>query len=149
MLEENRPDYSVVFLFFAGEEAGLRGSNHYVENPSIPLKNIRFLLNLDMVSTGSDGIKVVNGPKFIPEFDRLVKLNDSLKLLKTVSPRGESKNSDHYPFYAKEVRCFFIYTLGNEWKEYHTPGDKAEGLPLTAYKEMFRLITAWAKELMN
>jgi len=144
---ENKLPFSVAFIFFSGEEAGLLGSKQYIDNPVFPLKAIKFLINLDMVSTGSDGIKVVNGSVLKNEFDLLVKINDNYKYLKTVSPRGEAANSDHYWFYKNGVKCFFIYTLGEEWKEYHTPGDVASGLPLTKYNELFKLITGFIKEM--
>lgn len=43
---ENEPNYSIAFIAFAAEEAGLLGSFHYVNNPLFPLSNIRFLINL-------------------------------------------------------------------------------------------------------
>jgi len=137
---ENQPDYSMVFIFFSGEEAGLLGSDYYTRHPLFSLKKIKFMLNLDMVGTGSEGIKVVNGSIFKPEFERLKASNEKGGYLKTVSIRGEAANSDHYFFYKNGVKCFFIYTLGNEYKEYHSVNDKAAGLPLTKYSELFKLV---------
>ena len=137
---ENQPAYSVAFMFFSAEEVYLLGSEYYTKNPLFPLNKIRFLINLDMVGTGSDGIKVVNGSVFKPEFDTLRAINQRENLLKTVAERGASSNSDHYHFYQNGVPGFFIYTLGKEHKEYHTPGDRAEILPLTRYNELFRLM---------
>ncbi len=145
----NLPDYSIVFMAFAGEEAGLLGSSHYVENPLFPLKNIRFVINLDMVGTGIDGIKVVNGSIFSREFSLLTKLNAEKSLIKEVSMRGESKNSDHYPFYARGVPAFFIYSLDPSYKEYHNVYDRPDKLPMTAYEGIFRLMTGFADALMN
>jgi aminopeptidase YwaD len=142
---ENQPDYSMVFIFFSGEEAGLLGSEYYTQHPLFPLKNIKFMLNLDMVGTGSDGIKVVNGSIFKPEFEKLKALNEKGGYLKAISERGEAANSDHYFFYKNGVKCFFIYTLGGEYKEYHTVGDKAAGLPLTKYNELFKLVCDFVK----
>jgi len=65
------PKYNTVFLAFSGEEIGLLGSKAFVEQPLIPLKQIRFLLNLDLAGTGEEGIKVVNGTIFKPQFDTL------------------------------------------------------------------------------
>ena len=144
-MPENQPDYSIAFIFFSGEEAGLLGSEYYTEHPLFPLKNIKFMLNLDMVGTGSEGIKVVNGSIFKQEFEKLKALNEKGGYLKSVNERGEAANSDHYYFYKKEVKCFFIYTLGGEYKEYHTVGDKAAGLPLTKYTELFRLVCDFVK----
>jgi aminopeptidase YwaD len=144
---ENQPDYSMAFIFFSGEEAGLLGSEYYTSHPLFPLKNIKFMINLDMVGTGSEGIKVVNGSIFKPEFEKLKTLNEKGGYLKTVSVRGEAANSDHYFFYKNGVKCFFIYTLGNEDKEYHTVGDKASILPLTKYPELFKLVCDFVKNL--
>ena len=142
---ENQPDYSIAVIFFSGEEAGLLGSEYYTEHPLFPLKNIKFMLNLDMVGTGSEGIKVVNGSIFKPEFEKLKALNEKGGYVKSVNERGEAANSDHYYFYKKGVKSFFIYTLGSEYKEYHTVGDKAAGLPLTKYTELFHLVCDFVK----
>ncbi len=141
--KKNRPDYSVVFMSFSGEEAGLLGSFYYINHPLFPLSQIKFLINIDMVGSGSDGIKVVNGSVFTDEFNRLVKLNDEKKYLKKVSPRGAAANSDHYPFYDKGVPSFFIYTLGKECKEYHNIYDTPENVPYTEYDDLFRLLTGF------
>lgn len=141
----NRPYYSVAFIFFTGEEAGLYGSEYYTMHPLFPLQQIKFLVNLDMVGTGSEGIKVVNGSIFTEKFSQLKRLNDEGRYVKAVSPRAESSGSDHYYFYKNGIPCFFIYTLGKDYKEYHNINDKAAGLPLTAYDGLFKLVTAFVK----
>jgi Zn-dependent M28 family amino/carboxypeptidase len=143
---ENKPDYSIAFMSFSAEEVGLLGSKYYSENPLFPLKNIKFLINLDMVGTGSEGIKIVNSTVFKTEYDKLVKINEEKKYLKTISKRGEAANSDHYYFYKNGVRSFFIYTLGKEYKEYHNINDKPP-LPLTEYEDLFRLLRNFVKDL--
>lgn len=131
--------YSVVFICFSGEELGLVGSGYFVEHPQFPLGKIKFLLNLDIVGTGEEGIKVVNATEFSKQFDKLVKLNETHQYLKLVSPRGKAANSDHYPFYLKGVPCFFIYTMGGI-PAYHDIYDRAETLPLTKYEDLFKLL---------
>ena len=143
---KNKPDYSIVFISLTGEELGLIGSEYYVNNPLFPLSKIRFLVNLDMVGTGDDGIKVVNGSVYKKEFDLLTKINDKNKYLKTVAIRGEAANSDHYSFYKKGVKSIFIYTLGGI-DAYHNIYDKSETLPLTKYNEVFKLLTDFVKAL--
>ncbi len=143
----NMPKYSIAFILFTGEEAGLLGSQYYTEHPLFPLKNIKFMLNLDMMGTGSDGIKVVNGTIFKKDFELLKSLNEQHNYVKTVSERSETSNSDHYYFYKNGVKSFFIYTLGDEYKEYHTPTDQAAGLPLTKYNEVFKLMVDFINHL--
>jgi len=104
---EHPPKYSVAFICFSGEELGLLGSQYFVEHPQFALGKIKFLINLDIVGTGEEGIKVVNATEFPKQFDQLVKLNDETRSVKVVSPRGKAANSDHYPFYEKGVPCFW------------------------------------------
>lgn len=135
--------YSVAIMSFSGEELGLLGSQYYVNHPLFPLSNIKFLVNLDIVGTGDEGIKVVNATEFPKQFDQLVKLNDMEQFVKVVSPRGKAANSDHYSFYEKGVPCFFIYTMGGI-SAYHDVYDRAETLPLTDYEDLFKLLIDFA-----
>src|SRR4030095_9120627 len=50
----NRPKCSLLFIAFAGEEAGLIGSRYYTENPILPLEQIKFLINLDLMGNGEE-----------------------------------------------------------------------------------------------
>jgi aminopeptidase YwaD len=136
---EHPSKYSVAFICFSGEELGLLGSTYFVNNPLFSLDKIKFLVNLDIVGTGDEGIKVVNATEFKNQFDELVKLNDERHYLKVVSPRGKAANSDHYPFYMNGVPCFFIYTMGGI-AAYHDIYDRAETLPLTKYEDLFKLL---------
>lgn len=145
MNADNAPKYGMAFIAFAGEEAGLKGSGHFVENPVFSLEKIKFLVNFDISGTGDDGIQVVNGTVFRSEFDRLKAINDESELLPQVKIRGEACNSDHCHFHQKGVPSFFIYTLGGI-QAYHDIFDKAETLPLTTYPEYFQLLTRWISE---
>ncbi len=136
---ENKPDYTIVFIAFSGEEAGLVGSKYFTEHPLFELSKIKFLLNMDIMGTGDDGIKVVNGAVHTKEFDRLVAINEEKQYVKSVQPRGKAANSDHYFFTEKGVPAFFIYTLGGI-AAYHDIYDKAETLPLTDFEDLFHLI---------
>lgn len=143
--EENRPAYSIAFMLFAAEEAGLLGSEYYVKNPLFPLENICFLINLDMIGSGSGGIRVANGKIFTAEFEMLKEINQEKDLLKDVVAGGESKGSDHYPFYKKGVRSIFIFTTGSELKEYHTVKDVPD-LPFTEYNDLFLLLNRYVEK---
>jgi aminopeptidase YwaD len=145
---EKRPAYSIAFIAFAGEEAGLVGSGYYTEHPVFPLANISFLVNMDIMGTGDDGITVVNGSIFKKQFDALKEINDSSSLLKEVKIRGKAANSDHYHFSEKGVKAIFIYTMGGI-KAYHDVYDKGETLPLTKFEELFQLITRFADYLQH
>lgn len=137
---DNQPQYSIAFMFFGGEELGLLGSSYYVENPLFPLKSIKFFINLDLVGTGEEGIKVVNGTIFTEQFKTLTLINNQNSYFKEVSKRGEAANSDHYPFYKKGVRSFYIYTLGGA-ANYHDIYDKSDAITLPKFESLFELIT--------
>ncbi|MGZ3862040.1 MAG: M28 family metallopeptidase [Bacteroidia bacterium] len=137
---KNPPKYKTVFVFFAGEEAGLLGSKYFVDNATVDLAKIKFLLNLDLLGTGDEGITVVNATEFKPLFEKLKRINDERHYLVLVKPRGKAQNSDHYWFTEKGVPSFFIYTMGGI-KAYHDIYDRAETLPLTRYKHVFSLLT--------
>jgi len=134
------PKYKTVFIFFAGEEAGLLGSKFFVESKAIDLYKIKFLINLDLLGTGDDGIMVVNGAVYEKEFSILTKINSEEKLVKEIKKRGKASNSDHYWFSEAGVPCFFIYTMGGI-KAYHDVYDIERTLPLTDYVDVFKLIT--------
>lgn len=142
------PHYTMVFMAFAAEEAGLLGSKYFTEHPLFPLDRIRFLINLDLTGTGSEGITVVNGSVYESYFRKMADLNDRGSYLTEVKARGEACNSDHCPFHIKGVPSFFIYTRGEEFKEYHNLDDRADALPLTAYTGLFSLILDYCDSLI-
>lgn len=137
----NPPEYSIIFMAFSGEEAGLLGSTYFVQNPEVNLEDIAFLINLDMVGTGSDGITIVNGKTFEKEANYMDSLNVKHNMLvEKIAKRGESAHSDHHPFYKAGVPAVFIYTRGKEHLEYHNVNDLPQDLPLTDYVDVASLI---------
>lgn len=101
---------------------------------------------MDIMGTGDDGITVVNGSVYKAAFNDLVRLNDSLHLLKQVKMRGATANSDHYFFYAAGVPDFFIYTMGGI-RAYHDIYDRRETLPLTKFSEVFELLVHFTDDI--
>src|ERR1700756_91033 len=136
---QHPPKYKTVFVFFAGEEAGLLGSKYFTEHPVFELSKIKFLINLDLLGTGDEGITVVNATEFKPQFETLKKINTEKNYVALVKPRGKAHNSDHYWFTEKGVPSFFVYTLGGI-KAYHDVYDIPKTLPLTKYTNVFKLL---------
>lgn len=145
---ENPQSYSIGFILFTGEEAGLLGSDYFVKHPLVHLKSIRMLINLDLTGTGEEGITVVNATKFEKDFNLLVKINEEEKLLAAVNPRGKAKNSDHHYFTEKGIPSFFIYTLGGI-KAYHDVHDVSETLPNNEAGDLSLLLRKFAEALMK
>lgn len=140
--------YSMAFICFSGEEAGLLGSKYFTENPLIPLPGIRFLVNLDLLGTGEEGIMVVNATVYPKEYGVLKKLNDQNHYLVKVASRGKAANSDHYFFTEKGVPAFYIYTMGGI-RAYHDVFDISKTLPLNEYNNVFKLLVGFNAALMR
>jgi aminopeptidase YwaD len=144
--KEHPVDYNILFIAFAGEEAGLLGSKYFVEHPLIQLKTIAFLLNLDIMGSGEDGITVVNATLFDQEFKDLQAINTEKNLLKQVKSRGPAANSDHYWFTQMGVPAFFIYTMGPN-KNYHDVFDTQANLSFVEYDDITTLLVEFTKRL--
>ena len=145
---KNPQPYTIVFICFSGEEAGLIGSKFFSEHPLIPLEKIRFLINLDLAGTGDEGITVVNASVFTKEFEWMKTINKEQNYFPQIKSRGKAANSDHYWFTEKGVPSFFIYALGGI-KAYHDVDDRSETLPLTEYDDLFQLIVRFNQRIMQ
>ncbi|MFT5600065.1 MAG: aminopeptidase YwaD [Flavobacteriales bacterium] len=143
---ENPPKCNVVFMAFGGEEVGILGSRHYVSNPLFPLEEIRFLINLDILGTGEEGITVVNGAVYKKQFKKLAKINVKKQYLAKVKVRGKAANSDHYFFSEAGVPSIFIYTMGGV-SFYHDVLDKSETLPLNEFDDLAKLLIDFVGKL--
>lgn len=146
--QKNPPKYSMVFIAFSGEEAGLIGSGVYAKNPRNDLNKTRFLLNLDLVGTGETGITVVNGSVFKKEFELLDGINKNKHYLTKIQTRGKAANSDHYHFTQLGVPSFFWYQ-GGPRSAYHDVDDIPETLTLFGYNNTIRLTIDFLKALGN
>ncbi|HLU87868.1 MAG TPA: M28 family peptidase [Taishania sp.] len=144
--KQNPISYNLLFIAFAGEEAGLLGSKYYTENPLLPLSDITFLLNLDIFGSGEESITVVNGSIHEEHFNLLVEINNEKQLINQIKARGYAANSDHYWFSDAGVPAFFIYTSGPN-RHYHDPFDKYENLSFAEVNDLKTLISLFIERL--
>ncbi len=122
------PANSYLFIAFGAEEMGLLGSKHYVNNPELPLEEIRVMINLDMVGRLRNQQLQVGGVGTAKETEEIVTkliLHDSLVLSTTREGFGAS---DHSSFYGKDVPVLFLTTGAHT--DYHTPEDDVENINL-------------------
>ena len=138
-IAKNPLDYSVLFIAFAGEEAGLLGSYYYTQNASVPLNKMAMLLNLDLMATGDKGMTAVNATVFPNEFKLLQYINEQGNYLPNINSRGKAQNSDHYYFTEAGVKSFFFYLMG-DYHFYHDIDDKASAISLSKYNEAYKLV---------
>lgn len=144
--EKEPPVKSIIFIAFGAEESGLVGSKYFVNHPTIPLAQINFVFNMDLMGTGSEGGMIVNGRIYEEHFNKLIKINKEGKYLPSIKKRGKAANSDHYWFSENGVPSFFIYLMGGV-SAYHDVDDISKTLPLTKYADSFRLIRDFVDEL--
>lgn len=135
---KNPPKKTIVFMAFGAEESGIIGSRIFVENPLLELSNINFLVNLDVIGTGSEGVTVVNGADLPAAFALLEKCNEK-NYVPLIKKRKNAPNSDHFWFAQKGVPAFFIYGMGGS-SAYHDIDDTPNQLDLNKYNDVFSLI---------
>jgi Zn-dependent M28 family amino/carboxypeptidase len=139
-------NYNLLFVAFAGEEIGLLGSMYMASHPPVDLKDIKFLLNLDIMGSGEEGITVVNATLFPDEFSRLETINKSKNYLVQIKRRGPAANSDHYFFTEAGVPAFYIYTMGPN-KHYHDIYDTYQELSFSAFGNLSNLLEEFFREM--
>jgi hypothetical protein len=135
---ENPPKKTMVFMAFGAEESGILGSRFFVENPLFKLQRLNFLINLDVIGTGTDGIMVVNGAD-LPQAFALLESCNKKNYVPEIKKRKNAPNSDHFWFAQKGIPAFFIYGLGGG-KAYHDIDDTSDKLQLEKYNDVFSLI---------
>ncbi len=143
-----KPYYSVAFMLFSGEEAGLMGSTHYVNHPLFPLERIKLVINLDMVGTGQQGVILFNAPQRPLEAAIVQKINEAKHYMIEVEERKGTANSDHFPFHDKGVPAIFFLTKGRSGGG-HNIFDTPDKLPLYGYENLFKMVIDVTGELQK
>lgn len=114
-----------LFMAFSGEEMGLLGSNYFVKNPTIDIKKVSYMINMDMVGRmKKDSTLAVYGTGTSPIFKQVLKShNNNFKLVQQESGVGPS---DHTSFYLADIPVLHFFTGQHE--DYHKPSDDSEKL---------------------
>ncbi|MCR5363902.1 MAG: DUF4910 domain-containing protein [Bacteroidales bacterium] len=141
---KNRPQFDMYFIAFSGEDANLRGSNYYVEHPIVPLEQIKFAFNIDMIGDDNPAIYCELSDAGMPQFGKFQAVNASQGLFTDIN-RGElAANSDHYPFAVKGVPVIFLENKeGSAFQYYHTPNDNIKTVRFDSYEPVFKLVTGF------
>ena len=139
---KNKPEYDMYFIAFSGEDANLRGSEWYAEHPLAPLKQIKYLINLDMIADNNPELYCEVSKEGMEEFAQFEKINTEKGYFKALDRQELAGNSDHYPFAQRNVPCiFFMNEAGDAFKYYHTVYDTFENFISSSYEPTFKLIT--------
>lgn len=131
-----KESHNFLFLCFSGEELGLVGSKKFVENPTIDLSKVSFMLNMDMIGRLNAEKRLVVGgvgtaPNFVPTLNSL-KGDLSIKLDSAgVGP------SDQTSFYLKDLPVLFFFT--GQHSDYHKPSDDVDKINFAGQKQVLEL----------
>jgi hypothetical protein len=131
--------YNYLFIAFSAEELGLNGSKYFVENPTIPLNNVNYMINMDMVGRMNDSTKTITvggfgtSPSWKTMMDAVKKKDFSIK----VDSSGTGP-SDHTSFYRKDIPVLFFFT--GLHSDYHKPSDDADKINYVGMLKIIRFI---------
>lgn len=119
--DNNNNNY--MFIAFSGEELGLLGSNFFVKNPTIDIKSINYMINMDMVGRlNNENTLAVYGLGTSPIFKQTIKSNNkNFKIIENESGVGPS---DHTSFYLNDIPVLHFFT--GQHSDYHKPSDDSE-----------------------
>ncbi|WP_166967165.1 M20/M25/M40 family metallo-hydrolase [Yeosuana marina] len=133
-----------LFIAFSGEEMGLLGSNYFVKNPTIDLKKVDYMLNMDMVGRLNDEKAIaVHGVGTSPIFKQVLFSNKGdFKIAEHESGVGPS---DHTSFYLMDIPVLHFFTGQHE--DYHKPSDDADKLNYEGMEEITQFILSIITEL--
>jgi hypothetical protein len=119
-----KPQRTLVFVAFSGEEAGLLGSRHYVEHPPFPLEKTIGVINLDTVGRLFDRKLSVLATGSASEWQHIFRGAGFVTgVLGRMIPEG-LESSDQKSFIDKGVPAVQVFT--DPHADYHRPGDTAD-----------------------
>jgi hypothetical protein len=116
--------FNFLFICFSGEELGLYGSKKYCENPTIDLKTVNYMINMDMIGRLNDSTKsliiygVGTAPDWVPMIDGM---RTTFRIKKDSAGIGPS---DQTSFYLKDIPVLHFFT--GQHKDYHKPSDDVD-----------------------
>lgn len=165
-----RPKRSILFVWHAGEEKGLWGSQYFTRYPTIPLKQIVAQLNIDMIGrskkagdvnpankmlTGPEEVYVVGSTLMSTELQRLSEgVNSAYLDLKfnyhydePNDPERMWSRSDHYNYARRGVPIIFYFDGVHE--DYHRPTDSPDKIDYEKMQKVTRTVFILATELAN
>lgn len=143
--KENPPKNSLLFIALDAEELGLQGAKYFVEANSE--KNIKFNINMDMISRNENNEIYICGSRFTPSlknyFSNIPQNTFPIKF--TLGHDGLdgkddwSTQSDHFHFYRNNIP--FLYFGVEDHPGYHQPSDTFENIHPDFYYQVVKFIT--------
>ena len=147
-----------LFVAFSGEEKGLYGSNYWTKHPTVPIADLNYMINMDMVGRLDSARRLaINGTGTSPIWDSVLtelrkpvriggrqgKINADTLTIKT-SPGGVGP-SDHTSFYLQGVPAIHFFTGSHS--DYHKPSDDEEKINYDGMLRVTRFIESLVVDL--
>lgn len=149
-----------LFIAFSGEEKGLYGSNYWTKHPTVPINELNYMINLDMVGRlDSARHLAISGTGTSPAWDSVLtelrrpqeiqvpgkrrQVNGDTLAIKT-SPGGVGP-SDHTSFYLQGVPAIHFFT--GTHSDYHKPSDDEEKVNYDGMLRVTRFIESLVIDL--
>ncbi|WP_282775163.1 M20/M25/M40 family metallo-hydrolase [Phaeodactylibacter xiamenensis] len=143
----NPAPYSLLFAAWDAEEVGLRGANHFVDEPTVPLEQIILNINMDMIGRNAKEQIYICGaghyPKLRAPLDRIAKDATIQVGFGHESPTPTRSDdwtyaSDHGEFHKKNIP--FLYFGVEDHEDYHQPTDDADRIMPVFYTAVAEVI---------
>lgn len=138
---------SLIFIAFTAEESGLVGSERYVRDPLVPLKQTVAMLNLDMVGRLRSDRLTVYGTGTATQFDELVDQLATRHKFDLNKKAGGQGPSDHASFYEQGIPVLHFFT--GLHKEYHRPEDDFQFLNIAGMRRISDFVVDAITEIAN
>ncbi len=137
--QQKKPGLNYLFIAFSGEELGLFGSKYFVDNPTIDLGKINYMINMDMIGRLNENNSLtIGGFGTTPVWGSLL---PSLKEARNFTIKFDSSGtgpSDHTSFYRKNIPVLFFFT--GLHTDYHKPSDDHDKVNYTGQTRIVNYI---------
>ena len=140
-----RPQRTILFVSFSGEENNLIGSRLYTSRPVVPLGSTKAMINIDHAGVGNGRLSVgITGIEkaTAEEAGRAVGLTDKLDLY------GFFPGGDHVPFKEAGVPTITVVS-GGVHPHFHQPTDTADTINPEILHTVARYVLALTLQLAN
>jgi Zn-dependent M28 family amino/carboxypeptidase len=151
--KEHPPRYTLLFVAFDAEEAGLQGAKAFMKMPPVPAEQMRLNINMDMISHNDKNELYVCGTQQFPDLKKYtdqVATGSSIKLIAGHDNPDQGHDnwinqSDHYEFYQQKVP--FLYFGVEDHPDYHKASDEFPSINKSFYYKAVQTILDVVKKM--
>jgi len=118
---------NLIFVAFSGEELGLLGSKHFVQQCPLPKQKISYVINIDMLGRLNEKSKtlMVNGVGTSPVWKTtLSSIKTDSNRIRIATAESGLGPSDHASFYLEGIPVLHFFSGQHE--DYHKPSDDVD-----------------------